>query len=64
MEKVTVSASALREVLVALNGPSHYIRELQVTRDNGRGLFKDNPIDVLCSEFNAAVDAHNASTKA
>ena len=56
MEKVTVSASALHQVLIALNGPGHYIRELQVTRDGGCGLFKDNPIDILCDEFNAAVD--------
>ena len=52
MEKVTVSTDALRQVLQALNGPGHYIRELQVTRD-----FPGNPINTLIKEFNAAVEA-------
>lgn len=63
MEKVTVSAHALYQLLMALNGPAHYIRELQVTRDRGRGLFPDNPIDVLCAEYNAACDEHNANAR-
>ena len=49
--KVTVSADSLRQVLVALNGPGHYIRELQVTR----GPLFDNPIDKLIQEFNEQV---------
>ena len=31
--KISVTAEALREVLVALNGPGHLIRELQATRN-------------------------------
>lgn len=54
MEKVTVSTDALRQVLQALNGPGHYIRELQVTR-NLPG--DSNPINTLIEEFNAAVEA-------
>lgn len=50
-QTVNVDAKALREVLVALNGPGHYIRELQVTR----GAMFDNPIDKLIEEFNAQV---------
>ena len=57
METVTVNAKALRRLLSALLGPPHYISELQATRDDGSGLFDDNPIDILCKEYNAAVDA-------
>lgn len=53
--KVPVSAEALREVLVALNGPPHLVRELQVLRNPE--LFPDNPITTLTSEFNAFVVA-------
>jgi hypothetical protein len=31
-DQIAVNASALREVLRALNGPPHLIRELQATR--------------------------------
>lgn len=58
MEKVTVSAAALRRVLNALNGPGYYIRELQVTRNPM--ISPDNPINALCDEYNAAVEAFNA----
>lgn len=51
MNKVTVSADALRKVLEALNGPEHYIRELQYTR-MPETIFKDNPINILVREFN------------
>lgn len=51
-EKVSVDAKALREVLIALNGPGYYIRELQVTRGEA---FPDNPIDLLIKEFNSQV---------
>lgn len=47
---VTVDAADLREILVALNGPAHYIRELQVIRSLG-----NNPIDRLIEQFNAQV---------
>jgi hypothetical protein len=57
-----VSAAALLEVLLALNGPDHYIRELQATR--GPLIGDDNPINILCDEYNAAVEAHNEAQKA
>jgi hypothetical protein len=59
MNDVTVDASALRQVLEALNGPDHYIRELQVTR---RLPGVDNPINKLIEQFNNAVEAANAQT--
>ena len=52
IETVTVNASDLREVLSALIGPSHLIRELQVIRSLG-----ENPIDRLVQQFNEQVDA-------
>lgn len=48
---VSVSAEALYEVLTALNGPGHLIRELQVTRDKPPVL-TGNPIDLLISQYN------------
>lgn len=46
---VIVSAEALRQVLQALIGPPHLIREIQFTR----GLpGDDNPIDLLVREYN------------
>lgn len=55
---VTVPVKALHQVLSALNGPPHHIRELQVTR----GLPGDyNPIDELCEAYNKWVDEYNAS---
>lgn len=57
MDKVEVSASALRELLSAIAGPPHLIRELQVIR----GLpGSDNPINTLINEFNECVEAFNA----
>jgi len=56
MEKVTVSAAALRDVLNALVGAPHLIRELQATRDKPP-IMTGNPIDTLIAEFNAAVEA-------
>lgn len=52
---VSVSADVLRSLLQAVNGPAHYIRELQATR----GIDESNPINVLISEYNAAVEMHN-----
>lgn len=52
-DAVPVNAAALRQLLVALNGGGHLIRELQVTRGP---LFPDNPIDVVTNEFNAWVE--------
>jgi hypothetical protein len=45
--KILVDAAALRQLLVAINGPAHYIRELQVIRSLG-----DSPIDLLVDEYN------------
>lgn len=58
MEKVTVSANALYQVLNALIGESYLIRELQATRDKPP-ILVGNPIDTLISEFNSSVDAYN-----
>ena len=52
--KISVTADALRQVLVALNGPMHHIGELRATRGPG---FEDNPIDTLIREYNAALEA-------
>lgn len=48
--KIEVSSWALFQVLQALNGPGHLIRELQVTRTGS--LVKDNPINILVEEYN------------
>lgn len=50
MKKVMVSADALHQVLVALNGPDYLIRELQAIRTLGSG-----PIDTLIKEYNTAL---------
>lgn len=50
--KVTVDAAALREVLLALDGPGYLIRELQATR----GPLFDNPIDRLIAEYETQAD--------
>ena len=56
METLKVNAEALRQILQALNGPPHYIRELQAIRDlPGR----ECPITRLTDEYNKAVLAHN-----
>lgn len=55
MEKVTVSAEPLRQILQALIGPDHHVRELQYTR-NPPEVFPNNPINVLVKEYNAAVE--------
>lgn len=50
--KIEVSVAALFQVLEALNGPPHLIRELQATR----GPMFDNPIDTLIKEYNEVAD--------
>jgi hypothetical protein len=47
---VTVSAKDLRDILRALNGPPHYIRELQAIRSLG-----NSPIDRLIEQYNSQV---------
>lgn len=49
-DKILVSKEALYKVLTALNGPAHYVRELQVTR--GPLIGDDNPINILVKEYN------------
>lgn len=56
MDKITVDAKALQQVLQALIGPPHLIRELQATAN--KPYLSENPIDVLCAEYNAAVAAN------
>lgn len=54
-QMVSVDAQALRTVLEALNGPAHYIRELQMTRSIA-ALTGDDPIGTLIEDFNNAVN--------
>jgi len=63
MDKVTVSADALRSVLKAIMGPPHLIRELVVIHDLYQKLPMDqpDPITTLINEFNIAVETHNAA---
>lgn len=55
MKTVTVSSDALVQLLQAVTGPAHHIRELQVTRN----IDERNPINVLISEYKTAVEVHN-----
>ena len=57
METVTVNATALRQVLQALTGPTHLIRELQVIR--GLPLSENDPVKTLMDDYNRAVRAFN-----
>lgn len=53
---ITVDADALHQVLQALMGPAHHIRELQATRGLPQ-VFGDehaNPIDTLVANYKAA----------
>ena len=54
MKTVTVNAAALKRVLIALNGPAHYIRELQATRN-----LPLNPIEILTDDYNTAGAEYN-----
>jgi hypothetical protein len=58
--KVSVSARALKEVLVALVGTAHTVHELMITR--GLAGFS-NPIDQLIDEFNTEIQKHTLSSK-
>ena len=56
METVTVDAKSLRDVLSALKGPSHHIRELLVID----GLPGDEgSISKLVRQYNEAVEKFN-----
>ena len=52
-ETIPVNADALYQLLQALTGPAHLMRELQVTRN----IPGDNPINTLVREYNAYVTA-------
>ncbi len=54
MEAVIVNAGALRQVLEALMGPPHLIRELQAMNDFE--FAKNDPIGTLVKEFNEALE--------
>jgi len=53
---IVVSGNALREVLQALNGPPHLIRELQCLATSSLTM-DSNPIIELVRQFNAQVEA-------
>jgi hypothetical protein len=60
-ETVAVNRKALFEVLTALNGPPHLIRELQVIRLLPGPT--NNPIDLLINQYNDVVkSASNGRT--
>ncbi|MDH5767133.1 MAG: hypothetical protein OEZ38_14055 [Gammaproteobacteria bacterium] len=60
MNNVTVDAKALKDVLSALLGPSHHIRELIVI-DNLPG--EEGSISKLVRQYNEAVDKNNAEAQ-
>lgn len=62
--KISVDAEALRQLLQALSGPPHYIREIQVTR-NIDGLLgeKKNPLNILVDEYNEWAKKTNEFTE-
>jgi hypothetical protein len=49
---ISVNRKALYSLLTAVIGPSNYIKELQVTRE----IDKDNPIDILITQYNTFVN--------
>lgn len=55
MKTVTVDANALLQVLRALTGSSHLIRELQATRNLPPGPDNENPINKLIDDYNRGV---------
>lgn len=59
-QMVNVDAAALRQVLEALTGPAHHIRELQMTRSVA-ALSGDDPIQTLIDDFNAGIKTLNAT---
>ena len=61
MKTVTVNAEALGELLGALTGPAHYVREIQATR--GPIFGEKNCINLLIAEYNAAAEKHNEELK-
>lgn len=63
---IEVDAEALYEVLNALNGPGHLVRELQATQGLekvGLNIGKRNPINVLIDQWNAYAEKTLGHTK-
>lgn len=58
-DSVVVNSIALRQILMALNGPGHLIRELQYTRNVSKLLGEINPIDRIVNDFNNYVNKKN-----
>lgn len=59
---VSVPQDALRQVLQALLGPSHLIRELQATRNLPPIVGSENPINTLVAAYRAATETTKANT--
>lgn len=68
LDKVSVDEKSLREVLCALMGPSHLIRELQVIANlkkiEGTHDPSGSPLNILVKDFNASVDEYNKRLQA
>lgn len=54
-ETVSVNKAALLQVLQALTGPGHLIRELQATRSIGALTGATNPINELIRNYNETI---------
>lgn len=59
-DTITVNRQALFEILKALEGPGHLVRELQAIR-NIQGV--DSPISILINEYNAAMEPKGSNTE-
>lgn len=61
MTTVTVNAAALKQVLQALIGPGHLIRELQCIHGMHEMLKKpgDDPVGTLLTEYNTWAQGEN-----
>lgn len=53
---LSIGEPALRELLNAIQGPSHLIREIEVTRKFDMG--NTNPLNVVCEDFNDSMTAY------
>lgn len=65
-QTIEVDATALRAVLVALTGPGHLIRELQVMNSPSLSALSPdelNPIGTLLKQFNAWVAAASGAAQ-
>lgn len=60
MKTVNVDAAALKQVLQALLGEPHHIRELQMTRCLGDVTGMQNPINTLVKNYNHAVQVEQS----